>query len=127
VHSANFSLYTTLDEPRARELLENLELLRGRDPHRHAGPQRASHVPTEIYAFESENDYRPFQPFASASGFFRPTLRINFVALSAGLDAEAARCDPLSRVHPLRDPERRLQALPALVRGRLRGALELAP
>jgi tetratricopeptide (TPR) repeat protein len=91
VHSANFSLYTTLDEPSARALLENLELFRAviltvtrvRSVH--------PHVPTEIYAFESENDYRPFQPFASASGFFRPTLRINFVALSAGLDAEAAR------------------------------------
>jgi len=77
--------------PRARALLENLELFRAviltvtrvRSVH--------PHVPTEIYAFESENDYRPFQPFASASGFFRPTLRINFVALSAGLDAEAAR------------------------------------
>jgi tetratricopeptide (TPR) repeat protein len=89
--SANFSLYTTLDEPHARELLEHLELFRAailavtrvRNVH--------PHVPTEIYAFRSESDYRPFEPFADTAGFFRPTLRVNYLALSAGANAAQAR------------------------------------
>ena len=89
--SANFTVYTTLGESSARSLLDQLELFRAailaitrvRSVH--------PHVPTEIYAFRSETDYRPFQPREDTSGFFRPTLRTNFVALSAGADATRAR------------------------------------
>src|SRR6185503_21382235 len=87
VRSANFSLYTTLDESRARALLEDLELFRSAILTVTRVHSVHPHVPTEIYAFRSESDYRPFQPRDGTRGFFRPTLRINFVALSAGEDA----------------------------------------
>ena len=89
--SANFSLYTTLYEPDARALLANLELFRAAILTVTRVSSLHPHVPTEIYAFRAESDYRPFQPFEGSRGFFRPTLRINFVALSAGVDAAAAR------------------------------------
>ena len=89
--STNFSLYTALDEPRARELIENLELFRAAILAMTRVRSVNPHVPTEIYAFRSEGDYQPFQPIADSSGFFRPTLRVNFVALSAGANAAQAR------------------------------------
>src|SRR5437879_44263 len=67
--SANFSLYTTLDEARARELLEHLELFRAVILTVTRVRSVQPHVPTDIYAFRSENDYRAFQPLAGASGF----------------------------------------------------------
>jgi tetratricopeptide (TPR) repeat protein len=89
--SANFSLYTTLGEPDARELLQNLELFRAAILVMTKVRSLHPHVPTEIYAFRSQSDYRPFEPFADSAGFFHATLRANFVALSAGANAEQAR------------------------------------
>jgi tetratricopeptide (TPR) repeat protein len=89
--SANFSLYTTLGEARARELLEHLELFRAAILTVTRVRSVYPHVPTEIYAFRSTSDYQPFEPRENTSGFFRPTLRRNFVALSAGADASDAR------------------------------------
>lgn len=89
--STNFTLYTSLDEASARGLIEHLELFRAAigvlTRVRNVEPR----VPTEIYAFRSQHDYRPFDPFADSAGFFRPTLRVNYLALSADANAAQAR------------------------------------
>lgn len=91
VRSENFSTYTTLAEPEARRLLENLELFRAAllavTKLRDAPPR----VPTEIYAFQSTNDYAPFRPQRGVPGYFVPGLRANWVALDAGENGILAR------------------------------------
>ena len=89
--SANFSLYTTLDEARARELIEHLELFRAAILVLTRVPDVRPHVSTEIYAFRSQSDYRPFQPFENSVGFFVQTLRVNYLALTADANAAEAR------------------------------------
>lgn len=91
VSSWNFSICTTLDEPEARRLLEDLELFRAAllrvTRLRDATPR----VPTEIYAFESSNDYARFRPGAGVVGYFAPRLRANWVAMDAGDSSRLAR------------------------------------
>jgi len=89
--SANFSLYTTLDEASARELIEHLELFRAAILAITRVPNVHPHVPTEIYAFRLQSDYRPFEPFENSVGFFRQTLRVNYLALTADANAAQAR------------------------------------
>jgi len=89
--SANFALYTTLDEARARELIEHLELFRAAILAITRVPNVHPHVPTEIYAFRLQSDYRPFEPFENSAGFFRQTLRVNYLALAADASAAQAR------------------------------------
>jgi tetratricopeptide (TPR) repeat protein len=90
VRSSNFSIYTALAEREGRALLENLELFRATILAVTKARTVEPNVPTEIYAFRSEGDFRPFEPRPDAVGFFRPTLRANYVALSSGSRAARA-------------------------------------
>jgi tetratricopeptide (TPR) repeat protein len=91
VSSRNFAIHSTLAEPDARRLIEDLELFRATllavTRLRDATPR----VPTEIYAFERSSDYAPFRPGPHIVGYFVPTLRNNLVALSAGEDGVQSR------------------------------------
>ncbi len=91
VSSPNFSVFATLDEKKARALLEDLELFRAAllvvTKLRNTTPR----VPTEIYAFESTNDYAPFRPGRNVVGYFAPGLRGNWVTLDAGENGVLAR------------------------------------
>jgi tetratricopeptide (TPR) repeat protein len=82
VSSANFSIYTTLGEPDARRLLEDLELFRGTVALVSNIKRQEPRVPTEIYAFRSSGDFGNFQPARNVAGFFSPGLRSNRVALT---------------------------------------------
>src|SRR5258706_13759341 len=84
VSSRNFAIYSSMNEPDARQLLEDLELFRAtllRVTKLRDTPPR---VPTEIYAFDEVSDYSDFRPSAGIAGYFVPTLRKNLVALSSG-------------------------------------------
>jgi tetratricopeptide (TPR) repeat protein len=91
VSSKNFSIYSTMKEPDARTLLEDLELFRAallavtklRDVH--------PNVPTDIYAFQHGSDYARFRPVSGAVGHFVPGLRGNLVGMSAGENGVLAR------------------------------------
>jgi len=91
LRSENFAIYTTLAEPEARDLLEDLELFRATVARLTKVRDQTPRVPTEIYAFGSAGEYRPFQPRLDTPGFFLPGLRSNVVALSAGENGLAAR------------------------------------
>ncbi|HKA13453.1 MAG TPA: hypothetical protein VKH41_00425 [Myxococcota bacterium] len=81
VHSANFSIYTALDEASARQMLEDRELFRAAILAVTKVRRVVPHVPTEIYAFVS--NYEPFRPGSNIAGYFHPTLRTNLVAIDA--------------------------------------------
>jgi hypothetical protein len=91
VSSRNFAIHTTLPEPDARRLIEDLELFRATLLRVTKLRDTAPRVPTEIYAFERSSDYAPFRPQANYVGYFVPTLRNNLVALSAGEDGVRSR------------------------------------
>ena len=91
VRSVNFSIYSSMGEADARELLENLELFRAAilamTHLRDASPR----IPTEIYAFRGTSEYAEFRPDANVTGFFTPGLRSNWVALDAARNGIQAR------------------------------------
>src|SRR5262245_1749288 len=91
VRSANFSIYTPLAERAAREMLEDFELFRAAVLTVTKMGSVQPQLPTEVYVFQSEGDFRPFDPRENAAAFFRPTLRVNFAALAVGARAEEAR------------------------------------
>lgn len=82
VESSNFSVFTTLDEPDARQMLEEFELFRAALLMVMKLPDTRPYVPTEIYAFRSAGEFRPRDHWAD--GFFIPGLRLNMGALAPG-------------------------------------------
>ena len=91
ISSKNFSVFTSMKQPDARELLENLELFRAALLKVTKLRDTRPRIPTEIYAFEQSSDYDQFRPARYAAGHFTSTLRGNLVVLSTGKDSLSAR------------------------------------
>jgi tetratricopeptide (TPR) repeat protein len=91
VSSANFSIYTSLDDAPARGLMEDLELFRAALLSVTRLRDTKPRIPTEIYAFAATSDYAPFRPHRSVPGYFVPGLRGNFVAMDMGDSPSLAR------------------------------------
>jgi len=88
--SPNFSVFTTLSDADARQLLEDLELFRSALLAVTKLRNTNASVPTEIYGFDA-SDYGQFSPAANIAGYFVPLLRTNMVALSANRNSAQAR------------------------------------
>lgn len=82
--SENFEIFSALSEDETRSLLRELELFRALVFATTNAPRRVSPVPTWIFAFDSDRDYRIFSESEDTKGQFRPGLRFNEILISDG-------------------------------------------
>jgi tetratricopeptide (TPR) repeat protein len=88
VQSAGFTLYTDLDREQALALSGDAELFRAVVTKLTNAEDFDPRVPTRVFAFSQGGAFQAFAPSTRVSGFFRPLLRENLVAVDASPGCE---------------------------------------
>jgi len=94
VQSENFTITSDMKQDEAERLAVELELFRAMTGAVIDDSNAEPSVPTRIFLFGSERSYRPFRTSKEAAGYFRGTLRANFVVV---LDSAHANTSEILR------------------------------